>query len=73
MRQINYRIYDLKEDIDAHPNQIEKLTLDKINDLILDGIYKRNCKDCFNEKKCHDDCTRCDEMNEFLESIGFEV
>lgn len=35
--------------------------------MTYDEVYEQICVGCIDEKKCHDECTQCDEL---LEALG---
>lgn len=53
-------------------NKVETVTLDDINDSILEYLEAKHCYQRPASKMCHKNASMCDEMNELLESIGFE-
>jgi len=54
-------------------NRVRPVTLDDINDNVLNYLTVKYCYQCEKSKQCHDDCVKCDDMVELLEKIGFEI
>lgn len=53
-------------------NKVETVTLDDINDSIIEYIEAKHCYPCPASKMCHKNASMCDDMMELLERIGFE-
>lgn len=54
-------------------NQVETVTMDEINDSILEYLEAKHCYQCPAARSCHKNCSKCDEMSELLEEVGFEI
>lgn len=53
-------------------NRVKPVTLDDINDNILDYLEVKYCYQCEHSSYCHKEATKCDDMFALLEGIGFE-
>lgn len=71
--KMDFKWIDLHKVVLDHRNQSQTATFDNIGDSILQYIENKYCGMCYKHKYCHDECVKCDEFNELLESIGFEV
>lgn len=43
------------------------------NDLEYEQLYERLCVGCPSAKRCHESCENCDEFEEELYKIEFEI